>query len=431
MLEVITKQADFYDLRVEDHSWDYQGEATKRYTHGLHSYPAMMIPQVASRLITQYSEEGDIVLDPFCGSGSALIEAKITKRHSIGIDLNPLAILIAKVKTTPINPSVLYKEYYRLIERIHNMSDNQIALPHFFNIDFWFKEGVIKCLAKIKTAIDEICDAEARAFFRVAFSEAIRLSSNSRAHEFKLFRYSQEKLENYYPNAFRVFKERAEMNIQRMEEFYKACPANIWCKIIQGDSTQSIGVIEPGTVDIIVTSPPYGDSRTTVAYGQFSRLSSQWLGLMPNKATDIDKEMLGGTLSQHKDANLPSPTLNEAINLVAERHEKRAKQILAFYADLSKCLKNMARYLRTGGYACIVVGNRRVTGIQLPTDMVICELSQPFSLHPQQIIVRNIPSKSMPLRNSPSNIRGIVEDTMHKEYIVILKKLEPTNNLIE
>jgi DNA modification methylase len=391
----------------------------------------MMIPQVASRLITQYSEEGDTLLDPFCGSGSVLIEANITKRYSIGIDLNPLAILIAKVKTTPINPSVLYKEYYRLIERIHNVSDNQIALPRFFNIDFWFKEGVIKCLAKIKTAIDEICDTDVRAFFQVAFSEAIRLSSNSRAHEFKLFRYPQEKLENYYPNAFRVFKERAETNIQRMEEFYEACPANVWCKIIQGNSTESIEVIESGTVDIIVTSPPYGDSRTTVAYGQFSRLSSQWLGLMSDKATDIDKEMLGGTLSPHKDATLPSRALNESVNLVAERHEKRAKQILAFYADLCKCLKNMASYLRIGGYACIVVGNRRVTGVQLPTDIVVCELSQSFGLHPQQIIVRNIPSKRMPLRNSPSNIRGLVEDTMRKEYIVILKKLELTNNPIE
>jgi hypothetical protein len=152
---------------------------------------------------------------------------------------------------------------------------------------------------------------------------------------------------------------------------------------------------------------------------------------MPNKATDIDKEMLGGALLQHKDANLPSPALNKAINLIAERHEKRARQILSFYADLSKCLKNMADYLRTGGYACIVVGNRRVTSIELPTDIVICELSQPFSLQPQQVIVRNIPSKRMPLRNSPSNIRGIVEDTMRKEYIVILKKLEPTHNLIE
>ena len=428
MLELVAKQTGFYNLRVEDPTWDYQGEATKRYTQGFHSYPAMMIPQVASRLLTQYSKEGDILLDPFCGSGSVLVEAKVAKRYSWGVDLNPLAILIARVKTNPIDPSVLHKEYYRLIERIHEVSDNEIALPHFFNIDFWFKEDVIKCLAKIKAAISEISDRGVKEFFQVAFSEVVRLSSNSRNHEFKLFRYPQEKLENHYPNVLRIFKERTEANIQGMEEFYKACPTNVWSKVMQGDFTKPLGVIEPSTVNIIVTSPPYGDSRTTVAYGQFSRLSSQWLGFMPEKAPDIDKEMLGGNPRQQEDAKLSSPTLNRVINLVAERDGKRAKQVLAFYIDLSKCLRNMANYLKSEGHACIVIGNRRVKGIQLPTDIVICELSHHFSLIPQQIIIRNIPSKTMPLRNSPTNIRGAVEDTMRKEYIVILKEGGPTTN---
>jgi hypothetical protein len=216
-----------------------------------------------------------------------------------------------------------------------------------------------------------------------------------------------------------------------MEEFYKVYPANIWSKIIQGDSTKPLGVIEPHTVNIIVTSPPYGDSRTTVAYGQFSRLSSQWLGLIPERAPDVDKEMLGGSSSQCKNTRLPSHTLSKAINLVAERDEKRAKQVLAFYIDLSMCLENIANYLRPRGYACIVIGNRRVKGIQLPTDIVICELSQSVGLTPQQIVIRNIPSKTMPLRNSPSNIRGAVEDTMHKEYILILKKEESVASSFE
>lgn len=431
MQGIVLRPTNFYNLRIKDPSWDYQGEATKRHTHGFHSYPAMMIPQVASRLVTQYSKEGDTLLDPFCGSGSVLVEAKVARRYSWGFDLNPLAILIARVKTTPINPSVLVKEYYRLVRQIQEMPDGEIALPHFFNINFWFKEAVIKSLAKIKIAIDEISDMNVRAFFQVAFSETVRLSSNSRSHEFKLFRYPREKLENYYPNVIRMFKEQAEANIRRMEDFYKASPADVWSKIIQGDSTKPLEAIAHGTVDIIVTSPPYGDSRTTVAYGQFSRLSSQWLGLMPEKAPDIDKEMLGGNLSQCKDAKLPSPTLNETINLVAERDEKRAKQILAFYFDLSKCLKNMAIYLKQGGYACIVIGNRRVKGIHLPTDIIICELSQHFSLVPQQVIIRNIPSKTMPLKNSPTNIRGVVEDTMHREYIVILEKRKTTTNSSE
>lgn len=66
--------------KAEDSTWDYRGEFTKAYTHGFHSYPAMMIPQVARRLILEYSSEGDTLLDPFCGSGSVLVEAKLNRK---------------------------------------------------------------------------------------------------------------------------------------------------------------------------------------------------------------------------------------------------------------------------------------------------------------------------------------------------------------
>ena len=413
---------DLHRLRSEDCSWDYRNEPTKRYSQGFHSYPAMMIPQVASRLIRLYSNEGDILLDPFCGSGSVLVEAKVAKRYSWGIDLNPLAILIAKAKTTPINPSLLYKEYYRLIDRIRQMPDGEVATPQFFNIDFWFKKPVIEGLAKIKAAIDEIGVPEIQDFFKVAFSEVVRLSSNSRSGEFKLFRYPESKLENYSPRPLDLFIEKAGANIEAMRKFHELCHKGAWSRELQADSTEEVEEIRPGTIDIIVTSPPYGDSRTTVAYGQFSRLSSQWLGLMPEKAIDIDREMLGGRPVRQAEGNLPSPTLTNTIALVKEKDETRSKQVKAFYVDFCKSLKHMATYLRTGGFACIVIGNRRVKGMELPTDIITCELAQEYGLEPLQIIVRNIPNKTMPLRNSPTNVPGATEATMVKEYIVILKK---------
>ncbi|GAH85117.1 unnamed protein product, partial [marine sediment metagenome] len=56
------------------------------------------------------------------------------------------------------------------------------------------------------------------------------------------------------------------------------------------------------------------------------------------------------------------------------------------------------------------------------TDIITCEIAQDCALIPQQIIIRNIPNKTMPLRNSPTNVRGVLEETMHKEYIIVLKK---------
>jgi len=420
----VPEQVYFYELRVEDPSWDYRGESTKTNTQGFHSYPAMMIPQVAHRLIGEYSKEGDVLLDPFCGSGSVLVEAKITGRYSWGIDLNPLAVLIARVKTTLINPSILYKEYCSLSDRIREMHDDEANAPQFFNLHFWFKESVIKSLARIKAVIDKIEETEIREFFQVTFSEVVRLSSNSRSGEFKLYRYPESKLKDYNPDPIRLFMEKVEINIAGMENFCKACPIDVWSRVIEADSTKPVEAIVPGSVDMIVTSPPYGDSRTTVAYGQFSRLSSQWLGLMPEKALDLDSEMLGGKIHANTDTGtgLTSPTLNIMIGYIFEKDAVRARQVQSFYVDLYQGLKNMADYLKVGGHACIVIGNRRVKGMQLSTDIITCEIAQDCGLVPQRIIIRNIPNKTMPLRNSPTNVKGVLEETMQKEYIITLKK---------
>jgi len=98
------KASDHKLQRRIDYSWDFDGAKTKPYTHGFHTYPAMFIPQVARRLLLTYSKKKDTVCDIFCGSGTALVESRLLSRNSYGIDLNPLATFLARVKTTPINP---------------------------------------------------------------------------------------------------------------------------------------------------------------------------------------------------------------------------------------------------------------------------------------------------------------------------------------
>jgi len=415
-------------LREEDNSWDYRGEFTKHLTHGFHSYPAMMIPQVARRLIENYSKPGDTVLDPFCGSGSVLVEAKVLGRNSWGIDLNRVALLVARAKTTPIDPERLRSEYFHLLERIYGCDCDSACLPEFFNIDYWFKAPVALQLARIKRGIEAISnpqDIHLREFFLVAFSETVRLSSNSRSHEFKLFRYSPEKLEAHNPDPLAIFREKVEKNIERMRDFYLACQANgtnHWCRPLFANTAEPISQIPSGSIDAVVTSPPYGDSRTTVAYGQFSRLSAQWLGFDDLEARTLDINLMGGRPPATLDCPRSSPSLQAAVSAIAETDQLRARQVLAFYIDLEKALHNIVDVVRPGGYLCIVIGNRRVRRVQLPTDLIIAEMGSSRGLAPEKIIVRNIPSKTMPLKNSPTNVAGDLEPTMHKEYIVVMKK---------
>jgi DNA modification methylase len=88
-------------------AWEYADADTQYSLHGIHPWPARMIPQIAHRLIDTRSDSGGTVLDPFCGSGGVLTEAMLLGRNGIGCDINPLAALIARVKTTPIDPTDL------------------------------------------------------------------------------------------------------------------------------------------------------------------------------------------------------------------------------------------------------------------------------------------------------------------------------------
>ncbi len=422
----------FLNKVYEDNSWDFRTADTKTTVQGFHSYPAMMIPQVAKRLIELYGKKKGILLDPFCGSGSSLVEAKLKGLCSYGIDINPLARLIAKVKTTLIEPKKIEKYIREVKSEIGKAlckfpsAKNQIKTPDFKNIDFWFKKEVIKKLAILKDIILRVSidNSDIRDFLLVVFSHTVRECSNTRSSEFKLYRMPKEKLVNYNPDVFQIFLEKLEYNYRGMLAFYDECTKlknykDIWVKILNEDTRKKTS-IPSESIDIVVTSPPYGDSRTTVAYGQFSRLSSQWLGIDHSKH-DIDKISLGGTPIENLDNHIDSINLNRVLNEIAQKDLKRAKEVLSFYIDLDKCMKEIKRVMKPKGYICIVVGNRTVKEVQIPTDKILVEMSRKYNLHHIETIIRNIPNKRMPSKNSPTNIRGRLSSTMVKEYIVILK----------
>jgi len=240
--------------------------------------------------------------------------------------------------------------------------------------------------------------------------------------EFKLFRIPKERLKDYNPNVISIFKKRVENNFEGMKEFYKDVDNGTWVKIIKGDSTGRYD-IKDESIDCIITSPPYGDSRTTVAYGQFSRLSLQWLDMAMDGELQIDRKLMGGIVDSKIENSLKSKSLAKAFNLVAKHDVRRSKEVLAFYIDLNKALIQAYRILKKNKYFCIVIGNRTVKNVKLPTDFIVSELGEEIGFHTVDIIVRNIPNKRMPLKNSPTNITGELGKTMHKESIVILQKI--------
>lgn len=411
------------NLKYKDESWDFRAADTKEYTHCFHTYPAMMIPQIARKLLTEYGTEGGWLLDPYCGTGTSLVEASLFGMHSVGCDINPLVRLIATAKSTPICLSTLDETLNRLNNHLFQIEFQEgkvpdAPIPEIPNLAYWFSEEVIRCLAYLRTWINNVEDEAVRNFILVAFSETVREVSYTRNGEFKLYRIPAEKLEGFKPDVFGIFSKKLSRNRHGLAAFLEK-RKSVEVSVSDANTAQGeLPMPRPlGGYDIVITSPPYGDSHTTVAYGQFSRLAAEWIGL-PN-ARKVDKLAMGG---QHSKETLTKSPVSAAVEKIRSVDEKRAREVSAFYIDLGNSINSIVQVLSARATICYVVGNRRVKGVMLPTDDFVIDAFSQHGFTHKATIVRNIPNKRMPKKNSPSNIVGATATTMHEENIVICQR---------
>jgi DNA modification methylase len=412
----------------ESGDWDYATADTKTETHCFHTYPAMMIPQVARRLIAMFGRCGMTVLDPFCGSGTTLVEARMANLNAWGIDINPLASLIARAKTTLLDTTCLQHHALCLLDGFEQdcqriRKDPEFApIPNFFNLDYWFKPSVSRQLSALHKRVLAIQDPAICEFFRVPFSETVREVSYTRNSEFKLFRMPEDKLEQHNPDVGAMFFSKIARNLRGMAQLTQQAKGSTWIEILQEDTRHRTSV-PSNSIDLVVTSPPYGDSRTTVAYGQFSRLSLQWLGLSWEDIRNIDSRLLGGRRIVTLEDAAQTSTLRKILNQVAKADEKRALDVANFYHDFTQCLNELCRVCKLDAKACFVVGNRTVKRIPIPTDRILIEIAERCGFEYVDRFYRNIPNKRMPRKNSPSNVPGDLGRTITQEHIVVLKKI--------
>ena len=207
-----------------------------------------------------------------------------------------------------------------------------------------------------------------------------------------------------------------------MAQLTQQTKGSTWVRILEADTCHQTSV-PSNSIDLVITSPPYGDSRTTVAYGQFSRLSLQWLGLSWEEIRNIDNRLLGGQRVVTLEAAAQTPTLRKILNQVAKEDEKRALDVANFYYDFTQCLNELCRVCKLDAKACFVVGNRTVKRIPIPTDRILIEIAERCGFEYVDRFYRNIPNKRMPRKNSPSNVPGDLGRTITQEHIVVLKKI--------
>lgn len=385
----------------------------------------MMIPQVAARLIATYGSPATTLFDPYCGTGTSLVEGNLHHLDAIGTDLNPLARLIAQAKTTPLHLPALdacLKDFAdEMFAAMFDIRRVNVAVPTIENLDYWFDKPIQEKLAYLKNFIDQLTDPAIANFFKVAFSETVRACSWTRNSEFKMFRMTAEQIKKFQPDVFGVMQSKLARNRRGLQAFMEQRRDHVSARVYDFNTVKGIPseIIPPQSIDLVVTSPPYGDSKTTVAYGQFSRLSNEWLGLA--SARQIDRQLMGGDAAKEiKDFDCA--VLNQAIAEIATKDDPRAKEVVAFYEDYRHSIAHVAPVVKAGGVVCYVVGNRRVKGVPLPTDEITQKFFEPHGFAHIETIIRHIPNKRMPSRNSPTNVVGAQDSTMCYEYIVVLRK---------
>lgn len=405
-----------------DSTWDFTGSDTKRLTHCFHSYPAIMIPQVAERLLVKYGNNADLLFDPYCGVGTSLLEANLKGIDSVGTDLNPLAALVARAKTTKVDMQILDSYLKRFDEYLFSirfdLNASNIVIPSIKNLDYWFSDSVQKKLTLLKNFIGDIPETSISDFFKVAFSETVRESSWTRNGEFKMFRMPQEQIQKFAPDVFGLMERKLSRNRGGLKDFVEEANGAV-SRVFDFNPVETMEGVDNGSVDIVITSPPYGDSRTTVAYGQFSRLANEWLGV--ENATRVDSELMGGRICKQR-CSFGFELLDESIQIIKDKDERRGKEVKSFYRDYRKSINNVARTLKRGGYVCYVVGNRKVKGVTLPTDEITKFFFENCGFRHIETVIRNIPNKRMPSKNSPTNVVGKKDVTMTNEYIVVMRK---------
>lgn len=408
--------------REIDYSWDFRTSNTKEYSHCYHTYPAMMIPQIVRKLIKEYSPKGklDLIFDPYMGSGTTLVESCLEGIKSFGTDLNPLARLISKVKCNSYNINEINEDVKYLKDKIECFKSCGISkddFSHITKVEYWYRDDILEKLKYITDILDQIKYNENHDFFILALTESVREASYTRNGEFKRFRIALDKLDSFNVNPFDLFIKKIERNIKGLREFNNDVKSS--AKVYDFNTVYGFpdDVIDE-SIDLVITSPPYGDSKTTVAYGQFSRWANEWLKF--DNAITLDNILMGG--KKRKDIDVCTKSIREELEQIRAIDEKRYLEVLYFLDDYKKSIVNISKKVRKGGRVCYVVGNRNVKGVQISLDYYTAEMFENNGFKHDTTIVRNIPNKRMPSKTSPTNKSGVKVGTMSNEFIVVMTK---------
>jgi site-specific DNA-methyltransferase (cytosine-N4-specific) len=378
-------------------NWDFADANTGYLTHSLHPYPAKFIPQIPNALIQELSSVGEVVLDPFCGSGTSLVEALLLKRHAVGVDANPLACMIARAKTVRLTESDI--ECLRRVEAQVGQSAQQNwhgtlplfpdlqfsevtkARPTFEGIDFWFEPFVIDELALLKSLCLAIESENARQVALTAFSSIIVAVSKQDSDT----RYVRREKNLQRGETLQRFARALNLAITRVAEFTELTESRFTCRVVRANVLENPAV---GTVDLVVCSPPYPNAYS---YHLYHRTRMLWLDMNQPMFKQVE-------IGSHRKYSSKS---------------SNAAGVGTFRAELRQIIQWLRGCLRPSGYACFVIGDSVLKGKVVHNDQLLTQIAIEVGFRVEDVLTRHLQDN----KKSFNPVIGKIKD----ERIVILR----------
>lgn len=334
--------------------WSFTDDNTGFLTHDIHPYPAKFIPQIPGHIISYLSLPGDLVMDPFGGSGTTALEAIRLGRRSQVVDANYVGILTGRVKTSQITSEVncdihairtnllAHSEDLPAVNKI--LKDFDEYIPDIPNREKWFCDIACAELALIRSSIFHTETQTGRDIGMLAMSRIILKSSFQDSET----RYTSkprpikrgEVLSSYIKaldNIFSEVKSTSTSTCYGVAEFIEADSRSLDC-----------GKFPDASVDLIVTSPPYGNAMD---YHLYHRFRLFWLGGDPRTLGKIE---VGSHL----------------------RHQKESNGFETYRDEMGQCMEGFARVLRPGRYAAFVIGDSIYNKKVYSGDEMITEIGK-------------------------------------------------------
>lgn len=389
-------------MKIEPFEFDSSVKRLK--IHNVFRYPAKFHPPVASELVKRFSAPGDTVLDPFCGSGTLLIEAVRAGRHARGGDVDPLAVFISDAKTRAYRIEVLEEARRRVLEVADSMGRSEqeheelkfadlseeafgeelgdLWTPAIPNMAHWFRRYVTVDLARLLSTIDDVSgdDADVASFLRLSFAAVLRNASNAdpvpvsglevTSHMRRLDEAGRA------IDAWSLFRAKSARVMSAIAEFETERDGTEWTSFATAHDARAPHAAPQ--VQAVITSPPY---QSAVDYYRRHQLEMFWLGLTESQADRLTllPSYVGraNTPQSHPDVKSdwqPRGASEAWLNDIAAVSDRRARDFRAYFSAMTMAFDAIEGALQPGGRAVIVVGRSQWGGVTIPTEGLFKDL---------------------------------------------------------